>query len=336
MIQVELRGDRDGTLRLGDAVTILWSSADPTAEVRVFARHQGLRYLKPISDWTRADALPFFPEAPGRYVLVAQWRTPAGAHGQAERDLEVSAGARFAAGPALSEVSPTVSLWTPSEWEARVLAAAEHTMLDALEALVTPGDTIYDVGANVGLYATRLAHLTGARGRVYCFEANPVCVSYLQSNVARAGLDNVEILPVAVLDKAGEAEFTIHYGNAGLGLTDASPFYHSKLGHEIRVRCTALDLLIEEFDLRKPQLIKIDIEGAEAAALRGMQQTLASERPTLVLELHGAGNATASLAQLDPLGYRYTDPVQGRRFDDGKQVVEAFGNAVFQIVASAR
>ena len=77
----------------------------------------------------------------------------------------------------------------------------------------------------------------------------------------------------------------------------------------------------------------MDIEGAEAAALRGMQATLEAERPTLVLELHGDWNARASFEQLDPLGYRYLDPTTGGRFQTGKEVVDVFGDVVFQIVA---
>jgi FkbM family methyltransferase len=331
-VELELRGAADGRLRLGRIVELHWSDDDEVTELRLLARHGPLLYLKPIVDWTRDRVISFFPESPGRYVLVAQWR----GHGtslQCELPLEVESSCSLRPGPTRADLDATTSLWTPSEWDARVLAASEHTMLAALQALVQPGDAVYDIGANMGLYAIRLAQRVGRTGRVYCVEASPVCVSYLQANVALHALDNVEILPVAVLDRVGETEFAIHYGNVSIGLTAASPFYRQKLGHEIRVRCAPLDELIREHALRPPRVIKMDIEGAEASALRGMRRTLEAERPTLILELHGAWNAQASLDQLDPLGYRYLDPASGARFHAAKEVVDALGDVVCQIVA---
>ena len=332
-MKLELRGAADGRLPLGRIVELHWSDDDEATELRLFARHQSLLYLKPIADWTRDRVISFFPESPGRYVLVAQWRRGGATNLRSELQLEVLGSCPLRAGPTRAHIDATTPLWAPSEWEARVLASSEHAMLAALRDWVKPGDAVYDIGANVGLYAVRLAQLVGRTGRVYCIEAGPVCVSYLQANVALHALDNVEILPVAVLDHVGETEFAIHYGNASVGLTDASPFYRHKLGHEIRVRCAPLDELIREHALRPPRLIKIDIEGAEASALRGMQATLDAQRPTLILELHGAGNALASLDQLDPLGYRYLEPASAARFQTAKEVVDALGDVVVQIVA---
>lgn len=332
-MKLELSGVAGGRLQLGRIVELHWSDDDEATELRLFARHQSLLYLRPIVDWTRNRVIPFFPESPGRYVLLAQWRGGGTANLQSELPLEVLSSCPLRPGPTHAHIDATTPLWAPSEWEARVLAASEHAMLAALQAWAKPGDAVYDIGANVGVYAIRLAQLVGRGGRVYCIEASPVCVSYLQANVALHALENVEILPVAVLDRAGETEFVIHYGNASIGLADASPFYHHKLGHEIRVHCAPLDELIREHALRPPRVIKIDIEGAEASALRGMQATLEAERPTLILELHGAGNALASLDQLDPLGYRYLDPASGARFQTAKEVVDVLGDVVAQIVA---
>lgn len=332
-MEIELHGARHGRLPLGEVVELRWRAAEAGAELRVFARHRGLRYLRPIADWTQAPAIPFFPEAPGRYAILVEWRAPGGSGGRRELVLDVGGDESGAPGPARAKLGGGVALWNPSEWEARVLAASEHGMLEALERLAAPGDAVYDVGANVGVYATRLARLVGPSGRVYCIEANPVCVSYLQANLALHGAEQVEILPIALLDREGEVDFAIHYGNANLGLTAASHFYAAKLGHEIRVRCAPLDALIETHGLRPPRLVKIDIEGAEAAALAGMRETLAAHRPALVVELHGAAAAAASLEQLDPLGYRYDDPHGGRRFASAREVLDAFGNRVFQIVA---
>jgi len=332
-MKLELLGARNGRIRLGQIVELHWSDDEDATELRLLVRHESLLYPKPVADWTRDRVIAFFPESPGRYALVAQWRSPQHGVLRREQALEVAGPCALRPGPTLAALDGGVSLWTPSEWEAQVFGIAEHPMLAALESLVQPGDAVYDIGANVGLYAVRLARRVGGGGRVYCLEPNPVCVSYLQANLSLHELDNVEILPVAASDRTGVVEFSIHYGNSSIGLSEASPFYRSKLGHEVRVCCAPVDELIREHALRPPRVIKMDIEGAEALALRGMRETLEAERPTLILELHGAWNAKTSLEQLDPLGYRYLDPASGARFDTSKDAVDALGNVVAQIVA---
>ncbi len=319
-------------LPLGAVWCTCWTSRAPRTEVRLVVRHGPLLLPKPAIDWTKAAELAFLPEAPGDYQLVVQWRTEDGRRGHVSSRLRVeNSGPGAAAGPALASAGK--GLWAPSAWEARVLERAEHAALDRLDELLEPGDVAYDVGANLGLYALRMAERVGVEGRVYCVEANPVCVSFLQANLLRNGVSNAEILPLALLDVRGAVRFTIHYGNANLGVAAPSGFYAQKTGHEIQVESVGLDDLVEEYSLRPPDLVKIDVEGAEAMVLQGMVRTLESRRPRLLLELHGFEAASASLTLLETHGYHFFELGPPRRSQNAQTTLSLHGDTVYQIAA---
>src|SRR5690606_29504718 len=182
-MKIELLGESGGTIRLGQMVILRCTAPDEKTELRVFVRHGPVRYLTPLFDWTRQRELPIYLEAPGRYVLVVQWRSATGA-GREEVALHVErGGGEDRPGPARVQIGEGATLWAPSRWDAHVLEAAERGVLAALREQVRPGDTVYDVGANLGVYALHFSDWVGATGRVYCVEANPVCVSYLQGSV---------------------------------------------------------------------------------------------------------------------------------------------------------
>ncbi len=241
-------------------------------------------------------------------------------------------------------LNESLKIWAPSELEAKLHRASmqrlawrrdnpgsERATFAYLRSLVKPGSVVYDVGANLGIYSIQLARRCGPGGYVYCFEANPVCVHYLRANLSLNGLDNAEILPVALLDYTGQTGFTLNYGNSNLGLSEGSGLFVSKVGHRIDVPCFELDTLVEGFGLRRPDLIKVDIEGAESRAVAGMLRTLEWHRPNLLLELHGTVAATQTLDLLRDLDYVYVDPENHQPLEGLEGVLERFGESIFQL-----
>lgn len=319
-------------LAVGTIIPFRIECQEQNVETRLFLRQGGVFYMKPVADWQERDEYVFVAESPGRYTLVAEWRRGE-QHGRSELQLTVAAPQPVSTGGPHKLRRRSFSLWTPSRWDALELGDSEAAVLDYLPKLVRPGDVIYDIGANVGYYALHLARLATSQGRLYCLEANPICVHYLRANLEIHGAHHAEILPVAALDRTGETLFTLNYGNSNLGLTTESPFYASKAGHEIRVACSTLDDLISTYGLKPPDLVKLDVEGVEDRALKGMRETLHRDRPALVLELHGEGNARSALSVLEELGYRYTDPKTDRTFRTAAEVCDTFGNVIFQLVA---
>jgi FkbM family methyltransferase len=145
----------------------------------------------------------------------------------------------------------------------------------ALRDLITPGMTVIDVGAHVGLVAIACAR-RGAE--VHAFEPNPDTLRRLRDHIA---LNEVEIAvnPVALSNSPGTR--TLYRGAAGHdgGWTFAK---HQGPTHEIQV-----DTLDDYRDRHRlnVDLIKIDVEGAEAHVLRGARQTLTEDRPLVILEV---------------------------------------------------
>lgn len=332
MIQLKATRELDG-VELGELIEFRVEKEDLAIETRFFLRHRPVLYTRPLRDWTSEPGLLVFPEAPGSYTLAAEWRLPDGRGGWKQIDFAVTAPRSTGPEPRKVELDSQTTIWIPNDWEAGVFREAEKAPIELLETLIEPGSTVYDIGANVGVYTARMARLAGPGGRVVCIEANPICVQYLRTNILLAGLDNVDILPVAVLHKNGETRFTVNYGNSNLGLSEESGHYGVKAGHEITVPCFELDELVAAYDLRPPDIVKLDVEGAEHLVVLGMRRTLERRRPLLMIELHGEACAASTLEVLDRYGYRYRDPASGEDFPGAAAVRERFAGSVFQLLA---
>jgi FkbM family methyltransferase len=153
---------------------------------------------------------------------------------------------------------------------------------------LAPGDVVYDVGANVGLFTNMMSRRVGALGKVRAFEPNPPVFEDLKRIVVLNQLTNVDLYPVAVSDSEGFAAFNqILSGDvtreaSGLAL---GGYNQTILPSAISVATTTLDL-VEAATPHPPSLIKIDVEGAEFHVLRGARRALAKYHPKLVIEFH--------------------------------------------------
>jgi FkbM family methyltransferase len=81
---------------------------------------------------------------------------------------------------------------TPEDWNERDAVIAK--------SLISPGDSVLDIGANIGQYSRFLSHCVGPTGRVYAFEPIPETFDFLSNNIRRRGLSNVEPLNFALSD----------------------------------------------------------------------------------------------------------------------------------------
>lgn len=302
-------------------------------EIRVCVKVNQVRYLQPYQDWSPGPSVPLYPETPGDYSVAAHWRRPTGASGSVDRQFTV--GAPMTYWPELFEMDRQTKFWLPSRWELVYCSQYEKAAVGLLPQLVKPGSVVYDIGANVGMYSVPLARLAGNAGHVYCIEANPVCVYFLRANLQMNGLANAEVVPVAVLDGEKTCEFVINYDSSSLGLTDVSSFW-GKPGHRVTVPADSVDNLVAKHHLREPDFIKLDVEGAETVAVRGMLKTLERKRPTLLIELHGPDAARETLPLLDRLGYRYQETQSSRRFESSQQFVAWMpAYSIKQVIAAA-
>jgi FkbM family methyltransferase len=187
----------------------------------------------------------------------------------------------------------------------------EQFPLAALRAFTCQGATAYDVGANIGLYSRFLLNCFGA-GKVVAFEPMADNVSQLIANLELGGIrDKVTILQCALCDADEQQELQLDdFSSASASLNSVTGGQASQGRKQyglppkkVSVACRRLDSLVEEMNLPPPDVIKVDIEGAESMFLAGARQVLQKHSPRLMIELHGSDQAKAAYRILSDLGY---------------------------------
>ena len=174
------------------------------------------------------------------------------------------------------------------------LGSYERDKQLAFARLVRPGSVVYDVGANAGFYTLLGAVAAGPSGRVVAFEPLPRNLGYLRAHVRLNALDNVTVLDVAIAEAPGTARFAS-------GATPAMGALSATGGLEVRT--SSLDALVQSAAIPPPDMIEMDIEGGELAALRGAREVLRCHGPTLLLATHDDAVHGECIALLSELGY---------------------------------
>jgi FkbM family methyltransferase len=172
-----------------------------------------------------------------------------------------------------------------------------------LRNLVRPGDTILDIGANIGFYSRLFSVLVGPSGKVYSFEPDETNFIHLHENVS--GLLNVEPVKQAVAEKSGLLKL---YTSRMLNV-DHRTYKIDDYAEEKEIVATSVDDFVE--GRFRVNLIKIDIQGFEVFALRGMKRTLEENEDIIILAelwpygLRKAGCSCRTMMDfLSTLGFR--------------------------------
>ncbi len=158
---------------------------------------------------------------------------------------------------------------------------------------VHEGDIVFDVGAHYGYYTLLASKIAGDKGRVLAFEPSPANLARLYRHVELNGRKNVQVLELAVSDHEGTARFETRTGS-GVG--------HLASDGPLEVKVTALDSLR---DLPMPNVMKIDVEGAEVGVLEGAKSLLQKARPVIFLSLHGDDLKKRCMEILSGYGYTF-------------------------------
>jgi FkbM family methyltransferase len=175
---------------------------------------------------------------------------------------------------------------------------------------VRPGDVVYDVGANAGFFTLLASTLAGPSGAVYAFEPMERNLRYIREHLRLNRVANVHVVAMAISDRVGPVRFAAADNPAMGGLA---------AGGDMEVQSTTLDALAST--IAPPSFIKMDIEGAEHAALTGAAALLRSARPVILLSEHGWEQHERCGRLLESLGYELKLLVDGA--SDGNYVVLA-------------
>ena len=155
----------------------------------------------------------------------------------------------------------------------------------------SPGDTVIDIGAHMGVFTYFLANQVGQNGKVYSFEPTPLAYSLLKKNIIYNKLDKiVEASPAAVADKEGEITFYLNdalsKGNSISSNNTVAKNVQIQHDEVIKVKTISLDSLLGKEKIENLKLIKIDAEGAELQILKGGKELIQKYKPFITLEIH--------------------------------------------------
>lgn len=201
--------------------------------------------------------------------------------------------------------------------------------MSLLANLLRPGDVAIDVGANIGIYTLAMARQVGPTGKVFAFEPYIENAGLLEHNVERNGYSNVvTVHRAAVAERSGTARLAVNAHNAGM--------HRLAAGGSADVETVCLDDL---FAGQRVDFVKIDVEGAEVAVLRGMHNILAANPDiSLLVEYNRSGleafgnTADEMFAELDGFTCRLADgadEIDRDTLDHATRWPDAYANLLF-------
>jgi FkbM family methyltransferase len=164
------------------------------------------------------------------------------------------------------------------------LGTFEPYCLSLLPRFLSPGGTMLDVGANLGVYTLTAAKQVGPGGRVISVEAVPTVAAALRENINRNGCSWVTVVEAAAGAGEGEAKIGKPTGSNNSGEFMVGDHGDGEGTFSVRVR--TLDDILAEAGVAKVDFVKMDIEGSEFDALRGASRLLRVDRPAFVIELN--------------------------------------------------
>lgn len=192
--------------------------------------------------------------------------------------------------------------------------------------------SVVDIGAHVGLRTLMFSRRVGAGGRVLAVEASPANAGLLRKHLDWNDCRNVQLVEAAISDRDGEVAFTFRPDP-----TDPGGFANSLAydidGATVTIRMTTIDTLCAG---REPDLIKIDIEGAELLALKGAYKTLKRSAPLLVVAIHPDAMRAIGTDPAELVAFLETCGYAGRHLDGSRATDPGFEEIVFTKPAGVR
>jgi FkbM family methyltransferase len=185
---------------------------------------------------------------------------------------------------------------------------------EKLFSLAKAGNTVLDIGANIGFTALALSKACGNEGSVFAFEPDPFNFSRLSQHISLNKNKTVSAHNIGLGDKEGELKLVISRAdNRGMNRIDGSAEKNF-----ILVKVSTADTFVKENALKKIDLIKIDVEGFELNVLKGCENILRTFKPVLFIEvdddnLKAQGNSAKDLLEfLESERYKCTEVISGK------------------------
>ncbi|GGV55290.1 hypothetical protein GCM10010277_55220 [Streptomyces longisporoflavus] len=225
--------------------------------------------LRPASEFLATLGRGYVRNAPGSLLkapLSGRFLNPYLRDHPRQRVVEARFGARFAC-DSRDLIQRYISLY--GVWEPH--------MTRWLQSRLGAGDTFVDVGANIGYFAILGSRLVGRTGQVVAVEASPAFHDRMRQHVRLNGCGNVRTVNEAVSDSHKKLTFVLASSN-NMGANSIVP-YDGPAESSFEMAARPLPEILHEDELAAARVIKIDVEGAEGAVIRGLAPVLGRLRP---------------------------------------------------------
>jgi FkbM family methyltransferase len=185
-------------------------------------------------------------------------------------------------------------------------------------------NVIFDIGANVGYYSL-IAATQLPKGRIFAFEPITKTYNRAKKNIELNKFTNIELNQLAM--SATNGQLSLNIGNVhNWGMSSINT--HDHLSGETQVvTCKTVDSFIRDKNLQELNLVKIDVEGSEMEVLKGMQTTLQTLKPTLLVEVLNETLKKTGFSALDVYSYLWDNGYKAYRILDTTKL-ELLKNAV--------
>lgn len=182
-----------------------------------------------------------------------------------------------------------VQFYVPTPLELRMVETPfnnclgdERVALKKLLDIITPGDVIYDIGANIGVQTVFMAKKTGSGGKIVAIEPEFISFNSLNANIRLNMLDNIKTIQIALGKDCLESKL---YSDRATGDCSLVNKRIAKVFQETIVMPG--DLLVEKYNLSLPNVVEIDVEGYEYYVIEGLKNALSQDKCRVVFcEIH--------------------------------------------------
>lgn len=219
--------------------------------------------------------------APLKYIFAIGWRSTIYRLNQTKYTVNTSL-----------FTGQKISLWLPAATDIYLTGGKSHpseTRLAKFMILnIEEGQTYWDIGAHYGYFSMIASLLTSSKGHVLSVEASPVTFNLLKENTQN--LDNSTIINSAVSDKLGEVSFYqfpnlySEYNSVDVEQFNHESWYQGVKASQVMIKSITLDNLYKENSFSRPDMIKIDVEGAEFRVISGGSQLFTESSPIVIME----------------------------------------------------